>query len=75
VKHPQKLLIKGVSFLLPANGEACDDFRFGARLKWHRGFAGHLDEKFKKVFENTTLIKLVLVFSGTELEYIGEVGK
>jgi hypothetical protein len=40
-----------------------------------RGIAGHLDEKFKKVFENTTLIKLVLVFSGKELEYIGEFGK
>ena len=32
------------------------------------------DEKFKKAFANTTLIKLVLVFSGTELEHIGEVG-
>jgi hypothetical protein len=33
-----------------------------------------LDEKFKRTFENTTLIKLVLVFSGTEMEYIGQVG-
>jgi hypothetical protein len=33
-----------------------------------------LDEKFKRTFENTTLIKLVLVFSGTELEYIGQAG-
>jgi hypothetical protein len=32
-----------------------------------------LDEKLKKTVENTTLIKLVLVFSGTELQYIGSV--
>jgi len=33
-----------------------------------------LDNKFRKAFENITLIKLVLVFSGTDLEHIGEVG-
>jgi hypothetical protein len=33
-----------------------------------------LDNKFRKAFENITLIKLVLVFSGTEMEYIGQVG-
>jgi hypothetical protein len=33
-----------------------------------------LDDKFKKSFANTTLIKLVLVFYGTQLEHIGEVG-
>ena len=32
-----------------------------------------LDKKLEKPFENTTLIKLVLIFSGTELEYIDEV--
>ncbi|MCP5104578.1 MAG: AAA family ATPase [bacterium] len=33
-----------------------------------------LDAKLKKSIENKTLIKLVLVFSGTELKYIGETG-
>lgn len=33
-----------------------------------------LDEKFKKSIENKVLIKLVLVFSGTELKYIGLAG-
>ncbi|MCP4146752.1 MAG: hypothetical protein GY757_03285 [bacterium] len=32
-----------------------------------------LDEKFKKNIEKTTLIKLVMVFSGNELMYIGKV--
>jgi len=36
--------------------------------------AYNLDEKFKKAIEGTTLIKLVLVFSGTELKYIDEGG-
>ncbi len=31
-----------------------------------------LDEKFRKTIKNKTLIKLVLVFSGTEMIYIGE---
>lgn len=34
-----------------------------------------LDEKFKKSMEGKTLIKLVLVFAGSELKYIGEAGK
>jgi hypothetical protein len=33
-----------------------------------------LDEKYQKATAGTTLIKLVLVFSGTELKYIGEAG-
>ena len=32
-----------------------------------------LDEKFRKAVGGTTLIKLVLIFSGHELMYIGEV--
>lgn len=32
-----------------------------------------LDEKFKKNIENTTLIKLLLIFRGHQLEYIGSV--
>lgn len=34
-----------------------------------------LDNKFKKTFENIKLIKLLLVFSGTDLEHIGQVGQ
>ena len=32
-----------------------------------------LDEKFKKTIGSTTLIKLVLVFSGTQLKYINPI--
>jgi hypothetical protein len=32
------------------------------------------DEKFKKTIGKTTLIKLVLIFSGGQLKYIGETG-
>ena len=32
-----------------------------------------IDEKFRKTIEKSTLIKLVLVFSGHKLAYIGEV--
>jgi hypothetical protein len=31
-----------------------------------------LNEKFRKTIEKTTLIKLVLIFSGHELVYLGE---
>ena len=34
-----------------------------------------MDKNFKKTIKKTTLIKLVLIFQGAELVYLGEAGK